>query len=120
MATMTRTGWVRLIVTALVVAAALLLVRLHRADGTAPAQASKGQRLVEAWCVECHAIDGDAVVRTDKRQGPDLRKIANMPATTALALKVFLRTPHANMPNIIIQPSDADEIVHYILSLKRD
>jgi hypothetical protein len=43
-----------------------------------------------------------------------------MPSTTALSLKVFLNSSHTNMPNVIIQPSDADEIVHYILGLKRD
>jgi mono/diheme cytochrome c family protein len=120
MATMTHIGWLRLIITAIVVIAVLLLVRLHPADGTAPPQISKGQRLTEAWCLECHAIDSDGAVRTGKNQGPDLRSIASKPTNTELALKVFLRSPHANMPNIIIQPGDADEIVHYILSLKRE
>lgn len=120
MATMTHLSWLRLIVAAAVVVAALLLVRLHQADGAAPSEASKGRQLVEAWCMECHAVDGHSAVKTGKNQGPDLREIAAMPSSTALALKVFLRSPHADMPNIVIQPGDADEIVHYILSLKRN
>lgn len=105
--------------TAILVAAALLIVRMHPAGGAAPADASKGQRLVEAWCKECHSIDGSAV-RTGHNNAPDLRKVANMPSTTALSLRVFLNSSHINMPNVIIQPSDADEIIHYILGLKRD
>jgi mono/diheme cytochrome c family protein len=116
---MTRAGWLRLVATAIVIAAALLLVRMHRADGAVAPDKSRGQQLVEAWCKECHSIDGSAV-RTDKNNAPDLRKVANMPSTTALSLKVFLNSSHTNMPNVIIQPSDADEIVHYILGLKRD
>ena len=38
---------------------------------------------------------------------------------TATALTVALRTSHRSMPNIIIQPGDAANIIAYILSLKR-
>lgn len=116
---MTHVGWLRLLATAMVIAAALLFIRMHRADGAATAEASKGQRLVEAWCKECHSIDGSAVT-AGKPNAPDLRKVAAMPSTTALSLRVFLNSTHTNMPNVIIQPSDADEIIHYILGLKRD
>jgi mono/diheme cytochrome c family protein len=116
---MSRAGWLRLIATAILIAAALLLVRMHRADGAVAPDKSRGQQLVDAWCKECHSIDGSAV-RTDKNNATDLRKVAAMPSTTALSLKVFLNSSHINMPNVIIQPSDADEIVHYILGLKRD
>ena len=46
-------------------------------------------------------------------------EIAKVPSTTALSLKVFLRTSHRNMPNFILQPDEADDIVAYIMSLKR-
>ena len=34
------------------------------------------------------------------------------------ALIVFFRTPHKNMPNLVIQGDEADDIIAYILSLK--
>ena len=49
----------------------------------------------------------------------DFAAIANVPSTTAVSLKVFLQTSHKNMPNFILQPEEADNIVAYILSLKR-
>jgi hypothetical protein len=49
----------------------------------------------------------------------DFAEIANLPSTTALSLRVFLRSSYNRMPNFILQPRDADDIVAYILSLKR-
>ena len=43
-----------------------------------------------------------------------------MPSTTELALKVFLRTSHPSMPNIVLTPEQTDNLVTYILSLKRN
>jgi len=111
-------GWIRLLATALLIAAVLLIVRLHRADGKAPPdRVSTGHRLAVAWCAECHAIEADDV-RPGK--GPAFARIAAMPSTTALSLNVFLRSNHSSMPNFIIAPGDAAEIVQYILSLKRN
>jgi len=33
---------------------------------------------------------------------------------------VFFQTSHRSMPNLIIAPDQADDLVNYILSLKRD
>jgi hypothetical protein len=111
-------GWIRILATALLILAVLVAIRLHRADGKVlPESVSAGHRLAATWCKECHAIEADAV---QSGKGPAFARIANLPSTTELALKVFLQSTHANMPNLIIAPGDADEIVHYILSLKRD
>jgi cytochrome c len=116
---MSRTAWIRVLVAAIVVVAALLLVRLHNAGGATllPDSASPGHRLADAWCKQCHAIDagtgGSATV------APDFAAIASQPSTTALSLKVFLKTSHRSMPNLVIAPEQADDLVDYILSLKR-
>ena len=39
---------------------------------------------------------------------------------TTLSLKVFLRTNRPSMPNIVIAPDQADDLVNYILGLKRN
>ena len=49
---------------------------------------------------------------------PSFLDVANMPSTTALSLKVFLRTSHKEMPNLIISETDTDDLIAYILNLK--
>ena len=74
-----------------------------------------GRRLTIDWCTGCHSVE-------PKQAGifaADFAEIAKLPSTTALSLRVFLQTSHKNMPNLILQPEEADDIVAYILSLKQ-
>ncbi len=74
-----------------------------------------GRRLASQWCSGCHSIEP----KTVGIFAADFAEIAKLPSTTALSLKVFLQTSHRNMPNFILQPDEANDIVAYILSLKR-
>jgi cytochrome c len=102
----------------LIALAAFFLLRTHVADGAnlATAGVSEGHRLAEAWCETCHAIEPHMAGMFD--QAPSFDAIANRSGTTALSLKVFLKTSHANMPNLVIAPNQADALASYILSLK--
>jgi mono/diheme cytochrome c family protein len=80
--------------------------------------AAEGHRLAAAWCKECHAIE--ARPAGNATAAPDFADIASRPSTTALSLKVFLRTNHPTMPNIVIAPDQADDLANYILGLKRN
>ncbi|HEV2153908.1 cytochrome c [Bradyrhizobium sp.] len=100
----------------LVALAAFFLVRVHNADGLAADSALEGRRLAEAWCKPCHAIEPHMAGTSD--QAPGFAAIANRHGTTALSLKVFLKTSHQNMPNLVIAPDQADALANYILSLK--
>jgi mono/diheme cytochrome c family protein len=117
---MARATWLHILIAVAGALAVLLLVRLHNANG-APLpsdSASAGHRLAEAWCKDCHAIEAATV---GARSGPpDFAAIANRPSTTELSLKVFFKTSHGRMPNIIIAPEQADDLANYILSLKRN
>jgi mono/diheme cytochrome c family protein len=117
---MARSTWLQILIVTVFAIAALLLVRLHNAGGAPlPSDSiSAGHRLAEAWCKDCHSIE--AATATAKSGPPDFTAIANRTSTTALSLKVFFQTSHRNMPNLIIAPDQADELVSYILSLKRD
>jgi cytochrome c len=77
---------------------------------------SEGHRLAEAWCESCHAIEPHMAGMSN--QAPSFEAIANRHGTTALSLKVFLKTSHQNMPNLVIAPDQADALASYILSLK--
>lgn len=74
-----------------------------------------GRRLATDWCSGCHSIEP----KTVGVFAANFTEIARLPSTTALSLKVFLRTNHRSMPNFILQPDEADDIVAFILSLKR-
>lgn len=115
---MSRSAWIRIFVALLLAIAALLLIRLHVASG-APGQdsVSSGRRLAEAWCKECHAFEASDAGTMGR--APDFVRIANRISTTELSLKVFLRSNHRSMPNLIIAPSEADDLAQFILSLKR-
>ena len=102
----------------LIALAALFLVRVHNADGSklVAASALEGHRLAEAWCKPCHAIEPHMAGTSD--QAPGFAAIAKRRGTTALSLKVFLKTSHQSMPNLVIAPDQAEVLANYILSLK--
>ena len=110
--------WIDISLAILIAVAAYFLVRVHKADGAALAadSALEGRRLAEAWCKPCHAIEPHMPGISD--QAPGFAAIANRHGTTALSLKVFLKTSHQNMPNLVIAPDQADALANYILSLK--
>lgn len=103
----------------LLLIAAALFVLSGRAEGTTSASdsASAGHRLAEAWCKTCHAIESSTAGTLNP--APDFMTIANQPSTTELSLKVFLRSSHRNMPNLVLTPDQADDLASYILSLRR-
>ena len=95
-----------------------------------PAERAASEPAVGTWRVCAERLDAEA----SSRGGTSLpshygrgrwyrrhvvRRVT-LPSTTALALNVFLRSNHRTMPNLIIAPDDADRIIAYILSLKRD
>ena len=117
---MSRRAWIHVTLAVIIALVALFFIRLHNASGATQISdsAAAGHRLADAWCKECHAIE--AATPGSANVAPDFLKIANQPSTTALALKVFLQTSHRSMPDLIIAPDQADDLVNYILSLKRN
>jgi cytochrome c len=72
-----------------------------------------GRQTATTVCAPCHQIG-----ETRQDGPPSFVDIANMPSTTALSLKVFLRSNHNAMPNLIISDSDTDDLIAYILNLR--
>ena len=112
--------WHRILLAVVIAAAAFFLLRRHDASGAGlPSESvTAGHRLAEAWCEECHAI-GPIATET-KRGPPAFAAVPHRRSTTALSIKVFLQTSHPTMPNIIVNPSQADDLANYILSLRRE
>ncbi|MBR0973932.1 MULTISPECIES: c-type cytochrome [Bradyrhizobium] len=92
---------------------------VHTAGGAsrpASRSAAEGHRLALAWCQPCHAVEPRMAGLFD--EAPSFQAVANRSGTTALSLKVFWRTSHQNMPNLVISPEQADALSNYILSLR--
>lgn len=80
-----------------------------------PGDPVAGQRLAEDVCAECHAIAPD---RDDPGIAPTFMEAVDHPAVTEMALRVFLQTPHATMPDIRLNAEETDDIISYLLELQ--
>jgi mono/diheme cytochrome c family protein len=76
-----------------------------------------GERFARETCASCHAIEKGAKASPDA-DAPTFQAVANTPGLNRRALIVFFRTPHKNMPNLIVKGDEADDVIAYILSLK--
>ena len=94
-------------------ASLVMLWAMYAAAQVAEGDVAAGRRLVQARCGGCHAI----APRGDKSMS--FSAIAHMPATTSLSLHAFLLTPHPTMPNYRLTPAEIDNVVAFILSLRR-
>ena len=90
-----------------------------QALGDLPGDIEAGHDLAQSVCAACHDIGGQPpeglIFQGDP---PPFRLVADDPAVTPLSLTVFLRTPHQNMPNIMLSRQETDDVIAYILSLR--
>jgi mono/diheme cytochrome c family protein len=76
-----------------------------------------GLAYARANCAGCHAIQFNET-ESPNTDSPAFKAIADTAGMTRTALSVFLQSPHATMPNLIVGGEDADNLIAYILSLK--
>ena len=96
-------------------AALLATAAVARAeDGDAAA----GHAFARNACQPCHAVEAEQRKPRMVVIGPAFRDVANTSGMTATAIRVFLRTSHPKMPNLILTPEEADDVIAYILSLR--
>jgi|SRR3954470_16030481 mono/diheme cytochrome c family protein len=77
----------------------------------------RGHVLAETVCSECHAIDKGAP-RSRNGNAPTFQSLANTRGMTATALRVALRTPHQQMPNLVLKDQEIDDVIAYLQTLK--
>lgn len=79
--------------------------------------AAEGQRFAREVCAACHAVEkGDKMISLEG--APPFQDVANDPAASEVSLRVFLRSPHENMPDLILSDEETDNVVAYILSIR--
>lgn len=81
-----------------------------------PGDPVAGGQLAHEVCAACHLVAKDQA--SDPEIGPSLIEVAEHPASTEMSLRVYLQTPHATMPDIILTPQETDDVISYILNLK--
>lgn len=79
--------------------------------------AKRGLAIAQMTCAQCHAIR-KGELRSRNGQAPTFEGLATTPGMTPTALRVALRTPHREMPNLILKNDEIDDIGAYIETLK--
>lgn len=79
--------------------------------------AAQGRELARLECAECHVVE-KGMLHGALPDPPAFQNLADDPAMTALALRVFLTTPHSDMPNLILTDAETDDIIAWIHSLR--
>jgi mono/diheme cytochrome c family protein len=82
-----------------------------------PGDPQKGRVVAQRFCAECHAVGSD--VASPNSEAPSFTAVASTPGMSAMALNVFFQTPHKAMPNLILKTDQKDDIIAYIMSLKK-
>jgi mono/diheme cytochrome c family protein len=77
-----------------------------------------GRTYAQAHCGECHGVESADEVSPDFN-APNFIAVANTPGMTARALAVWLQTSHPNMPNFMIPAEQKDNVIAYIMSLRK-
>jgi mono/diheme cytochrome c family protein len=79
--------------------------------------AASGRLYAMNWCTECHSVEPETA--GTGRFAPDFTAVAKSPSTTGFSLRAFLRSDHLRMPSFALKRTEVDDIVTYILSLRR-
>lgn len=99
------------------VASAILAAQsplLAQPDAGDPAS---GLRLATGLCSPCHRVL--PMILADRSDPPSFQSIADLPSTTGISLFVFLHSNHRNMPDFIVSNTESNDLIAYILSLKK-
>ena len=108
-----------------VAAAAVLATQLPLSAEPLRGDPTSGRQIATVQCSSCHQVlprlfsERNDPSITDKDGPPSFQSIADLQSTTGLSLNVFLHSNHRNMPNLILYPADSDDLIAYILSLKK-
>jgi len=101
----------------------MLALAMLIAAGAAQAEDVGNARLggdyARAHCAECHGVEAAGDDFSPNPDAPDFSVVASTPGMTARAIMVWLQTSHPTMPDLIIPPEARDNLVAYIMSLKR-
>jgi len=79
-----------------------------------PGDPRAGRAFAQAHCAQCHGRHVSPNV-----DAPPFVNVAKTPGMTGRALAVFLQTSHPTMPNFVVGKKDRNNVIAYIMSLRR-
>ena len=93
-------------------------VQSGNAADDVPGDVAAGRMLADSACAQCHNVrrNGDSSPLPD---APAFQSIADIPATTQLSIRVFLQSSHRLMPDLHLTAQERDDVISYLLSLKK-
>ena len=116
----------RVPLTALAAVGALLTVAGCVASERRAGDPVKGHDLAEHWCSECHRVSPSDATRTRAGhvlpppvEAPDFAAVAHRPYADSAYLERFTGELHLPMPIYRLSEAERQDIVAYILTLKR-
>jgi len=109
--------------------AGVVMLAAAQAGGSgaaAPRRAEAGQGDVQRGfqraldvCEECHVVADGRNRRDPPAPGaPSFFDLVKRREVTAFYLRAFFRTPHRDMPDLILTRGERDDLIAYILSLR--
>jgi mono/diheme cytochrome c family protein len=104
-------GWARALVQFLLVPCLALIL-----TESASADSANGKMLATRWCAECHVVQQDQKLATDK--APTFASLARVPDFGANRLAFLLLKPHPNMPSLSLSRAEIADIAEYMGTLK--
>ncbi len=68
-------------------------------------------------CAECHLVADEAGL-SPRPEVKTFKQIADTPGMSAMALAAWMQSEHENMPHLVLEPNDLNDVISYIVSLK--
>lgn len=98
--------------------AAMLVAGPQASAQDVPGDVTAGRIFAGKVCAKCHNVrkNGDL---SPLPEAPPFQAVANHPSVTQLSLRVFLQSPHRRMPDLHLTAQERDDVISYILSLKK-
>lgn len=78
-----------------------------------------GRRLARDFCSACHQVEPDTALASPNPDAPSFALIAATSSLTDLAIRVFLRSPHAKMPNFLLSEDEIASVIAYLRTFPR-
>jgi mono/diheme cytochrome c family protein len=95
----------------------LLIALTSSAGAQQPGDSQEGVALAQSVCAQCHAVR-KGQLRSPNPMAPSFSNLAKWPGMTDVALWAWLQSPHRNMPDLVLDNDQRNNVITYILSLK--
>jgi mono/diheme cytochrome c family protein len=78
---------------------------------------ASGRAVATRLCSSCHSVL--PMTLDDKADPASFQIIADQPSSTGISLNVFLHSNHNHMPDFVLSSAESNDLIAYILSLKK-